>query len=114
MKRLLLLLLAVLAPATSLNAQTSEGLRRAAVERDLRALHAELKRSYFDPGFKGNDIEKLYQQASEAVKRANSLAEMQTAVVKYLDVFDDSHTYYIPDRRISLSDFGFSRAWTTL
>ena len=81
---------------------------RAAVELALRNLYPELKRSYYDPQFKGLDIEKLYAEAMQQVKTATSEQERRRALSNFLDAFDDSHTFFVGGTNVGLDDFGFS------
>jgi C-terminal processing protease CtpA/Prc len=85
-----------------------EAQDRQMVEYTLRNLYTELKRSYYDPQFKGMDIDRLYNEAAREVKAATSDQQRHRAVSKFLDALDDSHTFYVAPANVGLDDFGFS------
>jgi C-terminal processing protease CtpA/Prc len=85
-----------------------EAHSRMAMESTLRSLYPELKRSYYDPQFKGLDVDKLYAEATQEVKAATSEQERRRAIIKFLDAFDDSHTFFVGGTNVGLDDFGFS------
>lgn len=99
----LLVIASALPPAA--NAQTREGLQRARAERYLNDLHADLKRSYYDPSFRGVDIEAEYDSAKARLKRANTNQERYYAIERFLQSLDDSHTAFIGLNRVGLRDF---------
>jgi C-terminal processing protease CtpA/Prc len=60
---------------------------------------------YYDPAFRGVDIEAARDSAQAEIKRADSDQERAHAIERYLMRFDDSHTFFVSPRRIRLSDF---------
>ena len=46
----------------------------------LGDINADVKKSYFDPTFRGVDIEARYKEADEQIKHATSLGQMFAAI----------------------------------
>ena len=90
------------------SAQTRERLARAAVELELDALHADLKRSYYDADFHGMNIDSLYEVAKKEVVAAKTDQERFRAVQRFLETLQDSHTYFVAPGRVALNDYHFA------
>lgn len=97
---------AILIPAISV-AQTDEGLRIAASRRYLADLHADVKRGYYDKDLRGLNLDSLRAVAERELAAAKSDQERFRAIGRFLEPFEDSHTYFMAPRRIGLSDYHF-------
>ena len=73
----------------------------------VRDLRAEVKTRYFDPQFRGIDVDALFARAETRVKEATTEAQMAGILAQTLGEFHDSHTYFIPPIRPFDIDYGF-------
>lgn len=73
----------------------------------LNNLHNELKKHYFDPDFRGLDMEGRFQLAAEKIRQAKSLAQAVSEVAWALDGLNDSHTFFYPPSRTISPDYGW-------
>lgn len=82
-------------------------LERSRTEDILSQIHAELKKSYYDPKFHGVDIDERYKAYRERLKGARSLGDAYRVVAAFLSGLEDSHTYFEPPARSYEFDYGF-------
>jgi hypothetical protein len=98
-KRLFLIAFTTL--ALLLNAVNSPAQKASKADIDLwrEVLHnvqRELKNNYYDPTFKGMDIDARFKVADENMKNAQSLGQLVGIVAQVLLDLNDSHTAFIP------------------
>ena len=106
LRRVLAILIMLVGVRVALaSAQSNEGVRILNSKRYLNEVHADLKRTYYDPTFKGLNPDSLKVVAEEQLKAAKSDQERFRAIERFLEPFSDSHTYFVAPRRISLSDY---------
>ncbi len=84
------------------------GLERDRRKSMLDLLKADVERNYFDPKFKGIDIEAKFKEAQNNVKAGTSVGQLDSAVAQFLAEFDDSHLFYLPPGKVNTVDYGFS------
>jgi C-terminal processing protease CtpA/Prc len=73
----------------------------------IKLIKSEIQKKYFDPGFRGINLEEKAEIAIDLIKQANSEGEMMTIVANFLLEFNDSHLTYIPPIRVSDTDYGW-------
>lgn len=73
----------------------------------LKTLKNEIKKNYYDPGFRGIDLEARFKAADEKVDRAASLGQIFGIVAQTLIDFEDSHLFFIPPQRANTTDYGW-------
>ncbi|HET9527054.1 MAG TPA: S41 family peptidase [Pyrinomonadaceae bacterium] len=73
----------------------------------LKAARDDIKKNYFDPGFRGIDLEARSKAAEERVKQAKSNAEVFGIIAQLLLDFNDSHTLFLPPQRTSRVEYGW-------
>lgn len=74
---------------------------RAATVAMLKQVKADLKEFYYDPSFRGMDVEKTFSDADERLKGATSLNQAIGTIAEVLMRLDDSHTVFLPpDRKL--------------
>lgn len=83
-----------------------------AVDRDrghtmLKVLKNEIKKNYYDPTFRGLDLEARFKTAEEKVDRATSVGQVFGIVAQALLDFEDSHLFFIPPQRSDSVDYGW-------
>src|ERR1700752_2201488 len=73
----------------------------------LRSVKRELKQNFYDPTFNGIDIEARFQLADEKMKKAESMAQLETIVAQVLLELKDGHTFFIPPDDGSRVEYGW-------
>lgn len=73
----------------------------------LKVLKSDLEKYYYDPAFRGMDLDARFKQAEERVTQAKSVSEMFAIIAQVLIELDDSHTYFVPPARTARIDYGW-------
>ena len=97
--------LAVVAPRAA--AQAVSGHDREAARMMLHNVRDELKKHYYDPTFKGVDIEGRFKAAEEKLNAATSNGQMFGIIAQAMLSLNDSHTFFIPPQRAARIDYGW-------
>ncbi len=73
----------------------------------LRTIKQALKDGYYDPAFRGLDLDAKFKEAEKQISEARSTAQINAIVAQTLLEFDDSHTrFFPPDLEVGV-EFGF-------
>jgi len=59
----------------------------------------EIKKNYFDPNFKGVNLDEKFKAAEEKIKQATSNGQLFGLIAQAVISLDDSHTVFIPPQR---------------
>ncbi len=73
----------------------------------LGVIKTEIKKNYYDPTFRGIDIEARFKKADEDIKNAASINEVLGIISDALLEFKDSHTFFIPPQRAARVEYGW-------
>jgi C-terminal processing protease CtpA/Prc len=73
----------------------------------LKTLKEDIKKNYYDPTFRGIDLEGRFREADEAIKQAQSNGQIFGIIAQVLVGFNDSHLYFIPPQRPARTDYGW-------
>ena len=73
----------------------------------LNVVKSDLKNKYYDPAFRGMDVDARFKTAEEKVKAATSLGQAFGIVAQTLLDLNDSHTIFIPPRRPETITYGW-------
>ncbi|HLL74786.1 MAG TPA: S41 family peptidase [Pyrinomonadaceae bacterium] len=73
----------------------------------LGTIKSELEKNYYDPTFKGLDVQALFKQADEMIKGAQSNGQIFGIIAHVLIQLDDSHTFFMPPGRVTRVDYGW-------
>ena len=73
----------------------------------LKAARDDIRKNYYDPGFRGIDLEARTKLAEERIKQAKSNAEMFGIIAQVLLDFNDSHTVFLPPQRSTHVEYGW-------
>jgi carboxyl-terminal processing protease len=84
------------------------GQKRARGLEMLDAVKKELKDNYYDPNFRGINIEKNFDLAKNLIKESKTSGEIATIIASLLLELDDSHTSFIPEEKIGFPEYGFT------
>lgn len=73
----------------------------------LRDIEKELRKRYYDPAFRGMDVDAVFARAGERVDSATAEGQISGILVQALLDLDDSHTFFIPPPLSFEVDYGF-------
>jgi C-terminal processing protease CtpA/Prc len=73
----------------------------------LKTIKNEIKKSYYDPTFRGIDLDARFTTADGKVDQATSIGQVFGIIAQVLIEFDDSHLFFIPPSRAGRSDYGW-------
>ena len=88
-------------------AQTVSGYDRARGRAMLSTVKDDLKSHYYDPGFHGIDLEQRFKQAEAKIEQAVSNSQIFGIIAQVLSELKDSHTFFVPPRRVTRTDYGW-------
>jgi len=106
MRTLFLLVLTAVTPIIG-QAQTVSGYDRDRGRDMLNTVKDDLKRNYYDPGFHGMDLEQRFKQAEAKIEQAVSNSQIFGIIAQVLSELKDSHTFFVPPRRVTRTDYGW-------
>ena len=73
----------------------------------LKTVKDDIKKDYYDPSFRGVDLEARFKLAEDKIKLTKSNAEVFGIIAQALLDFNDSHTSFIPPQRSARIDYGW-------
>ena len=73
----------------------------------LSSVRDDLKKNYYDPTFRGMDVDARFKGADEKIKQAASLGQILGIIAQALVDLQDSHTFFIPPQRSYHTDYGW-------
>jgi C-terminal processing protease CtpA/Prc len=73
----------------------------------LGVIKNEIKKNYYDPTYRGIDLEARFKAADEKITSATSLGQVFGIIAQVLIDFEDSHLFFIPPSRTSRTDYGW-------
>ena len=73
----------------------------------LKTVKEDIRKNYYDPGFRGIDIDARFKLAEDKIKLTKSNAEVFGIIAQALLDFNDSHTSFVPPQRSARIDYGW-------
>lgn len=73
----------------------------------LSEIKNDLKKNYYDPGFRGINVDELFRRAEEEIKQATSLGQITAAIAQALLDLNDSHTFFLPPAHATRVEYGW-------
>jgi C-terminal processing protease CtpA/Prc len=73
----------------------------------LKTVKEDIRKNYYDPGFRGIDLDARFKLAEDKMKLAKSNAEVFGIIAQALLDFNDSHTSFVPPQRSARIDYGW-------
>jgi len=73
----------------------------------LKAARDDIRKNYYDPAFRGIDLDARTKLAEERIKQAKSNGEMFGIIAQMLLEFNDSHTVFVPPPRSARIEYGW-------
>jgi carboxyl-terminal processing protease len=90
--------------------QQPQKLDSFALDRDrsmLRQAYEDVRKNYYDPAYRGVDLDASYRQFDAAMGNATSNSEAFRMIAGFLFTLHDSHTFFMPPSRVNHADRGF-------
>jgi C-terminal processing protease CtpA/Prc len=74
----------------------------------LGRIKDQLKKNYYDPKYRGMDLDTRFKTAEEKIKTATSVGQIFGTIAQVLIELDDSHTYFVPPSRAYSNEYGWT------
>jgi C-terminal processing protease CtpA/Prc len=89
------------------SAQSLDPFERARAHDMLTVLRDDIKKNYYDPGYRGMDVDAHFKTAEERLKQAGSMGQALGIIAQAMLDMDDSHTFFLPPARASTIEYGW-------
>jgi C-terminal processing protease CtpA/Prc len=94
-------------PQSSYGQGGMDRIERSRMKDILRVVKNNVKKSYYDPEFKGIDIEARFKLADDKLNAATSVGQAMGIIAQALIDFNDSHLYFIPPSTNLAVEYGW-------
>lgn len=84
---------------------TKEDRERARIM--LESAKDDIKKNYYDPTFRGMDLEAKFQAAKEKLDKATTNGQMFGVIAQLMLDLKDSHTFFLPPARAASVEYGW-------
>lgn len=81
---------------------------RGQAKRMLVAIQAAVREHYYDPAYRGIDLDAHFASAAGKLDQARSMAHAYGIIAQALVAFDDSHTFFMPPEDRTIVDYGWT------
>jgi len=88
-------------------AQQISALDRERAQQMLKTVGDEVRKHYYDPKFKGVDLDKEFAEAKQRIDKVASMNMAISNIAAALDSLDDSHTFFLPPEHPIRHDYGW-------
>lgn len=88
-------------------AQTLNGRDREKARLMLKFVRDDVKEHYYDPTFRGVDIEARYKEALAKLDQAASNGQAFGIIAQFMMELNDSHTFFVPPPHAARVDYGW-------
>ena len=105
--RLAVIFVAMLFAANISDSQTFDRIDRGRSKDILNAIKGELKDKYYDPTFRGIDLDARFKIAEEKLEKATSLGQAFGIIAQAVIELNDSHTVFYPPSRAAKIEYGW-------
>lgn len=93
--------------ATVCGAQSFDGIAKGRAKDMLRAVKNEISDKYFDPSFRGLDLETRFKAAEQRIDGASSIGQAFGIIAQTVLDLNDSHTKFFPPSRAARIEYGW-------
>ncbi len=97
----------VLPYSTPTHGQKLDRLDRGRAMDMLKTVKNAIKKDYYDPQFKGIDIDARFKVAEEKLKTAETLGQAFGIIAQAVMDLNDSHTRFYPPSRAGITEYGW-------
>src|SRR5687768_17186088 len=100
-------LLVAAAPRAARAQQAATNYDRDRWRNALSVIKDDIKDNYYDPTFRGKDLDAHFKAADEKLKQAQSIGQIFGIIAQTLLDFEDSHLVFVPPARSARFDYGW-------
>jgi carboxyl-terminal processing protease len=90
------------------SAAQSIGFQRGVGREMLASIKKRIQENYYDPQFRGVDLDAQFKAADELIKKADSTAQISATITAFVLSLNDPHTWYYPPSRVLAYDYGWT------
>ena len=76
----------------------------------LSNIKKAVEKNYYDPAYRGMNLEEKFKAADEKIRSATSLGQAYGVIAQTLIDLNDSHTFFIPPQRATKVEYGWKMA----
>ncbi len=105
--KLLFLLFCALFTFQSARAQKMDGIERDRFKQMLSNIKKAIKDDYFDPNYKGINLDERFKKASDRLSEVQTSGEAMGVIAQVLLDFDDSHLFFYPPATNIAVEYGW-------
>ncbi len=87
--------------------QNLDSIEKGRMKSILSIVKSEIKKNYYDPSFRGIDIEARFRAAEEKLSSATSTSQSLAIIAQAVIDFNDSHLYLLPPATGLKVDYGW-------
>lgn len=98
----------LLLPIAIAHAQKLESKDRDRGQIMLQRIKDDLKKNYYDPNFRGMNLDVRFKTASDKIKEAESVGQVFGIIAQVLIELDDTHTFFLPPGRVTETEYGWT------
>ena len=73
----------------------------------LKVIKKDIEKNYYDPNFRGIDLEVHFRRVEEKINVATSTSQVFGIIAQALVDFDDSHIRFLPPSRTTRIEYGW-------
>lgn len=73
----------------------------------LKAMKEDIKKNYYDPTYRGMDLDARFTAADEKINQATSLGQVFGIIAQAMVDLNDSHTFFLPPSRTTKTEYGW-------
>ena len=73
----------------------------------LGVIKNDIKKNYYDPSYRGIDVDARFKAADDKLKTVESLGQAYGVIAQVLTEFNDSHLIFLPPRRPARAEYGW-------
>jgi carboxyl-terminal processing protease len=73
----------------------------------LEAIRDDIRKNYYDPNFRGINLDERFKVAADKIKQAASIGQVFGIVAQFAIELDDSHTVFLPPSRSYQTEYGW-------
>jgi carboxyl-terminal processing protease len=99
--------LLLLAAAPPRRARAQIGYSRSVGREMLKDIKRDIRENYYDPAFRGKDLDAHFKAAEEMVGRAETTEQVYAVIAQALMDFGDSHLYFVPPMWSASAEYGW-------
>lgn len=82
-------------------------IQRGQAKQMLKSLQSAMREGYYDPAYRGIDLDKHFAAAMAKIDAAETLPHAYGIIAQSLMDFEDSHTIFVPPQRASTIEYGW-------